>query len=43
VAAVVADLREGFGYVAKTKWLLSSLLFALAVLAERRETWKAVW
>lgn len=30
VAAVIADLREGFGYVRKTRWLLSSLLFFLA-------------
>lgn len=30
VASVLADLREGFGYVRMTSWLRSSLLFALA-------------
>lgn len=32
VASVVADLREGFGYVRRTSWLLSTLLFALALV-----------
>ena len=30
VASVLADLREGFGYVRRTSWLWASLLFALA-------------
>ena len=30
VASIFADLREGFGYVRRTSWLLSTLLFALA-------------
>ncbi len=28
VAAALADVREGFGYMARTPWLLSTLLFA---------------
>lgn len=30
VAAVLADLREGFGYVRRTSWLWATLVFALA-------------
>ena len=30
VASVLADLREGFGYVRRTSWLWATLLFALA-------------
>ncbi len=32
VASVVADLREGFGYVRRTSWLWATLLFALALV-----------
>jgi MFS family permease len=32
LGSVFADLREGFGYVLKTSWLLSTLLFALALV-----------
>jgi hypothetical protein len=32
IGAVVADLREGFGYVRRTSWLWATLLFALALV-----------
>ena len=32
LASVLADLREGFGYVRRTSWLWATLLFALALV-----------